>query len=78
MTGVGGRPEVIVEGSDDPDDGWKEYHFLYKPGDVKYRLPFVGELLNSDFFVLRLHPSEYFGVYPLLLQYIRVYDLKAK
>lgn len=24
MTGVGGRPEVIIEGSNSPDSGWKE------------------------------------------------------
>ena len=34
MTGVGGRPEVIIEGSDNPGGPWKEYHFMYKPGNV--------------------------------------------
>jgi len=34
MTGVGGRPEVIVEGSDDLHGPWLEYEFLYKPGNV--------------------------------------------
>jgi len=34
MTGVGGRPEVIVEGSMNVDAGWREYGFLYKPGNV--------------------------------------------
>lgn len=38
MTGVGGRPEVIVEGSNTTDGGWMEYQFPYKPGDV-YRMP---------------------------------------
>lgn len=46
MTGVGGRPEVIIEGSDDVHGPWKEYEFLYKPGNVNNSLPFVGE--NSD------------------------------
>lgn len=32
MTGVGGRPELIIEGSDDVEGPWKEYHFHYKPG----------------------------------------------
>ena len=45
MTGVGGRPEVIVEGSDDHDSGWKEYDFFYKPGKVGFRLPIVGKEL---------------------------------
>ena len=45
MTGVGGRPEVIVEGSHDINTGWKEYNFLYKPGNVSERPPVVGELL---------------------------------
>eukprot|EP00057_Strongylocentrotus_purpuratus_P032809 XP_788922.3 PREDICTED: LOW QUALITY PROTEIN: lipase maturation factor 2 [Strongylocentrotus purpuratus] len=34
MTGVGGRPEVIVEGSNNADAGWQAYEFLYKPGNV--------------------------------------------
>ncbi|XP_025087696.1 lipase maturation factor 2-like isoform X2 [Pomacea canaliculata] len=41
MTGVGGRPEVIVEGSYEANRGWKEYNFLYKPGDVSARPPIV-------------------------------------
>ncbi|KAI0228778.1 Lipase maturation factor 2 [Lamellibrachia satsuma] len=41
MTGVGGRPEVILEGSDLLEKGWKEYEFLYKPGNVSARLPVV-------------------------------------
>lgn len=43
MTGVGGRPEVIIEGSNSIDGPWKEYEFLYKPGNVNNSLPFVGE-----------------------------------
>lgn len=42
MTGVGGRPEVIIEGSDDLKKGWKEYEFLYKPGDLYRPMPFIG------------------------------------
>ena len=45
MTGVGGRPEVIIEGSNEIDDGWQEYHFLYKPGNVSAPLSWVGESL---------------------------------
>eukprot|EP00117_Sycon_ciliatum_P049704 scpid49576/ scgid35198/ Lipase maturation factor 2 len=41
MTGVGGRPEVIVEGSNDLSSGWKEYDFLYKPGNVSGQPPIV-------------------------------------
>eukprot|EP00055_Hartaetosiga_balthica_P017420 m.116780 g.116780 ORF g.116780 m.116780 type:complete len:705 (-) comp9310_c0_seq1:147-2261(-) len=33
MTGVGGRPEVIIEGSYDKLS-WQEYNFKYKPGNV--------------------------------------------
>lgn len=43
MTGVGGRPEVVIEGSDFVDRGWREYGFLYKPGNVSEKLPVVGE-----------------------------------
>ncbi|XP_060068201.1 lipase maturation factor 2-like isoform X1 [Ylistrum balloti] len=38
MTGVGGRPEVIVEGSDSLEGDWKEYEFMYKPGNLS-RIP---------------------------------------
>lgn len=41
MTGVGGRPEVIIEGSNEMDNGWKEYEFLYKPGNLSRRMPIV-------------------------------------
>lgn len=41
MTGVGGRPEVVIEGSNSKTSGWKEYHFLYKPGDMSIRPPFI-------------------------------------
>jgi hypothetical protein len=43
MTGVGGRPEVIIEGSYEKDRNWKEYDFLYKPGNVSTRPPIVGK-----------------------------------
>jgi hypothetical protein len=45
MTGVGGRPEVILEGSNHIDGPWLEYNFLYKPGNVNTSLPFVGTFL---------------------------------
>ncbi|KAL5006677.1 hypothetical protein ScPMuIL_015483, partial [Solemya velum] len=41
MTGVGGRPELIIEGSHNRDKGWKPYEFLYKPGSVDRRPPIV-------------------------------------
>jgi len=42
MTGVGGRPEIIIEGADSVDGPWVEYNFLYKPGNVSSPLlPFV-------------------------------------
>lgn len=48
MTGVGGRPEVIIEGSEYTDREWKEYNFLFKPGDVGRKLPLVGmEFLDT-------------------------------
>lgn len=42
MTGVGGRPEIILEGANDVQGPWAEYHFRYKPGDVNSSLPIVG------------------------------------
>lgn len=41
MTGVGGRPEVVILGSQD-EKTWHEYEFFYKPGDVNRRPPVVG------------------------------------
>jgi len=43
MTGVGGRPEVILEGSNHLDKEWKEYEFLYKPGNISRTPPVVGK-----------------------------------
>lgn len=45
MTGVEkGRPEVILEYSDDVNGPWKEYQFLYKPGNVSAAPLFIGKL----------------------------------
>ena len=42
MTGVGGRPEIVLEGAHKTSGPWKEYNFLYKPGNVSEPLlPFV-------------------------------------
>ncbi|CAG2175102.1 unnamed protein product, partial [Oppiella nova] len=43
MTGVNGRPELVIEGSDDMSSvsGWKAYHFLYKPGDITKAPKFI-------------------------------------
>ncbi|KAF4091883.1 hypothetical protein AMELA_G00042060 [Ameiurus melas] len=40
MTGVGGRPEVIMEGSVDGST-WTEIEFMYKPGNVSRAPPVV-------------------------------------
>jgi len=39
---VGGRPEITLEGANDVQGPWVEYHFKYKPGDVNSSLSFVG------------------------------------
>lgn len=44
MPGETGRPEIILEGADNIEGPWLEYHFLYKPGNVNHSLPFVGKL----------------------------------
>ncbi|CAG5132461.1 unnamed protein product, partial [Candidula unifasciata] len=44
MTGVGGRPELIIEGhakDRQAADGWLTYEFLYKPGNVSEAPPIV-------------------------------------
>ncbi|NXY88352.1 LMF2 factor, partial [Alcedo cyanopectus] len=40
MTGLGGRPEVVLEGSYDRHS-WTEIEFMYKPGNVSRAPPFV-------------------------------------
>jgi len=42
MTGVDGRPELIIEGaSSTKNPKWKEYEFFYKPGSLSAAPPFV-------------------------------------
>lgn len=44
MTGVEkGRPEVVIEYADDLNGPWKEYHFMYKPGNLSAAPGFVGK-----------------------------------
>ncbi|XP_015682016.1 lipase maturation factor 2, partial [Protobothrops mucrosquamatus] len=40
MTGVGGRPEVVLEGSHDKET-WTEIEFMYKPGNASTAPPVV-------------------------------------
>uniref|UniRef100_A0A672PYU7 Lipase maturation factor n=1 Tax=Sinocyclocheilus grahami TaxID=75366 RepID=A0A672PYU7_SINGR len=40
MTGVGGRPEVVIEGSMDRNT-WTEIEFMYKPGNMSTAPPVV-------------------------------------
>jgi hypothetical protein len=41
MTGVGGRPEVVLEGAAGPAGPWTEYQFRYKPGNTSEAPAFV-------------------------------------
>ncbi|XP_074660631.1 lipase maturation factor 2-like isoform X2 [Tubulanus polymorphus] len=41
MTGVGGRPELVIEGSNSLQGPWHEYDFLYKPGNTSVMPPIV-------------------------------------
>ncbi|OAD57121.1 Lipase maturation factor 2 [Eufriesea mexicana] len=41
MIGDLGRWEIIIEGSNNIYGPWKEYEFLYKPGNINNPLPFV-------------------------------------
>ncbi|KAL7630689.1 UNVERIFIED_CONTAM: hypothetical protein RMT77_018233 [Armadillidium vulgare] len=41
MTGVGGRPEIIIEGSNKIEGPWVEFEFPYKPGKLSGAPPFV-------------------------------------
>ncbi|XP_065070665.1 lipase maturation factor 2-like isoform X2 [Rhopilema esculentum] len=42
MTGIGGRPEVVIMGGDSLDQNttWKEYNFIYKPGNLFFAPPY--------------------------------------
>ena len=55
MTGVDGRPEVVIQGSNSMlESDWIEYEFLYKPGNVSRPPPFVGNVIflyHHEFFV---------------------------
>lgn len=52
MTGEGGRPELVVEGNNDPNgEAWRPYHFKYKPGQVDLSPRFNGGFFRFlDFF----------------------------
>lgn len=41
ITGVEGRLEIVLEAANNVEGPWKEYNFLYKPGNVNHSLPFV-------------------------------------
>lgn len=41
MTGVGGRPEVILEGTNNLHGAWQEYQFKYKPGNISVAPEFL-------------------------------------
>ena len=41
MTGVGGRPEVVIEVANKRNGPWKELHFRYKPGNLTEAPQFV-------------------------------------
>lgn len=52
MTGVDGRPEIVIEGSNDMNSltSWKEYHFLYKPGDITKAPKFLSKTYETNFY----------------------------
>ena len=64
MTGEGGRPELIVEGTNDPNnETWQQYHFKYKPGDVATAPRFNGECLG-DFGIILKHLPKHLEALP--------------
>lgn len=42
MTGVGGRPELVLEGASELHGPWMEIPFKYKPGSVERPCSFIG------------------------------------
>ena len=49
MTGLNGRPELVIEGANDLKGEWREYHFKYKPGDVSQAPKFISILKSIVF-----------------------------
>lgn len=43
-----GRLEIVLEGADNVEGPWKEFYFLYKPGNVNHSMPFVGKFYIQD------------------------------
>ena len=43
MTGVEGRPEVILEGANSLEGPWLEYEFPYKPGNIDRMPAFISK-----------------------------------
>lgn len=62
MTGVGGRPELIIEGSNNAQMGWKEYNFLYKPGQISKSPPVVGAFCSFLEILLVVLFQEHFKI----------------
>ena len=48
MTGVGGRPEVILEGANSLEGSWVEYEFPYKPGSLDRMPGFVSKCFSAE------------------------------
>lgn len=50
MTGDGGRPELIIEGSNNPNDTqqWQPYYFKYKPVDLYQSPKFLSKYLKKS------------------------------
>lgn len=47
MTGVGGRPELILEAASNPTGPWYEYEFNFKPGRIDRTPPVVSKYFLS-------------------------------
>lgn len=46
MTGIGGRPEVILEGATELQGPYIEIPFKYKPGAMDRSCQFIGKLCD--------------------------------
>ncbi|KAJ8968693.1 hypothetical protein NQ317_007340 [Molorchus minor] len=86
MAGVDGRLEIILEASDNAEGPWREYNFLYKPGNVNHSLPFVAPYapkldwqISKATWWTRERVAEYFPPYSkdnsALLDYLKARNL---
>ncbi|CAH8486762.1 unnamed protein product [Dicrocoelium dendriticum] len=75
MTGVGGRPELVLEAAPTEDGPWTEYHFRFKPGAIDRIPPIVAphqpRLDWQMWFAALGHPDHHPWLYHLIYRLLQ-------